>query len=115
MDFSLSDNTFDELSHTQLPTVQIDDQNPVQMIRGFVAVIIPEDEGINAIVIDSDDDISTDKDFSVNPIITERLPKRVIRPIWQGDDRPHLGTIEALVSGNRKYCFLIAPPLPLYF
>jgi hypothetical protein len=81
LDFSLFDNTFDELSQTQLPTFQIDDQKPVQMIHGFVAVIIPEDEGINAIVVNSDDEISTDKDFSVNHIIAERLPERVIPPI----------------------------------
>ena len=101
LDFSLSDNTFDELSQTQLPTFQIDDQKPGQMIRGFVAVIIPEDEGINAIVVNSNGEISTDKDFSVNHIIAERLPERVICPIWQGDDRPHLGTIEELISGDK--------------
>ena len=101
MDFSLSDYSFDELSQTQLPTFQIDDHKPVQMIRGFVAVIIPADEGINAIIVNSDTEISTEKDFSVDHIIAERLPERVICPIWQGEDRPHLSTIEALISGKK--------------
>ncbi len=100
MDFSLSDHGFDELSQTQLPTFQIDDQKPVQMIRGFVALIVPEEEGINAIVVHDDESISTEKDFSVNHIVAERLPERVICPIWQGKDRPHLSTIEALISGD---------------
>lgn len=101
MDFSLSDNGFDELSQNQLPTFQIDDQKPVQMIRGFVATIVPADEGINAIVVSDSETISTAKDFSVNHIVAERLPERVICPIWQGESRPHLGTIEALTSGQK--------------
>lgn len=100
MDFSLSDNSFDELSQNELPVFQIDDQKPVQMIRGFVATIVPADEGINAIVVSDAETISTDKDFSVNHIVAERLPERVICPIYQGASRPHLGTIEALKKGN---------------
>ena len=101
MDFSLSDNSFDEFSHNQLPRFQIDDQKPVQMIRGFVAMIVPADEGINAVVIADDGKISTDKDFSVDHIVAERLPERVICPIYQGASRPHLNTVEALSSGNK--------------
>ncbi len=101
MDFSLSDYDFDELSQNQLPRFQIDDQKPVQMIRGFVATIVPEDEGINAIVVSDSETISTDKDFSVNHIVTERLPERVICPIFQGESRPHLGTLEALQEGSQ--------------
>ncbi len=101
LDFSLSDNTFDELSQNQLPLFQIDDQKPVQMLRGFVATIVPADEGIEAIIVDEDKGISTDRDFSVNHIIAERLPERVICPIWQGESRPHLGTIDALANGQQ--------------
>ena len=101
MDFSLSDNTFDELSQNQAPLFQIDDQKPVQMLRGFVATIVPANEGIEAIIVDEDKNISTDRDFSVDHIIAERLPERVICPIWQGESRPHLGTIEALANGQK--------------
>jgi len=100
MDFSLSDYGFDELSQNELPRFQIDDEKPVQMIRGFVATIVPEDEGINAIVVSDSETISTEKDFSVNHIVTERLPERVICPIFQGESRPHLGTLEALSVGK---------------
>jgi len=101
MDFSLSDYGFDELSQNELPRFQIDDEKPVQMIRGFVATIVPEDEGINAIVVSDSETISTDKDFSVNHIVTERLPERVICPIFQGESRPHLGTLDALAQGKQ--------------
>ncbi len=101
MDFSLSDSSFDEFSQNQLPRFQIDDQKPVQMIRGFVAMIVPADEGINAVVVTDSETISTDKDFSVNHIVAERLPERVICPIFQGASRPHLGTVEALSQGNQ--------------
>jgi len=101
MDFSLSDYNFDELSQNQLPRFQIDEKKPVQMIRGFVATIVPPDEGINAIVVSDSETISTDKDFSVNHIVTERLPERVICPIFQGESRPHLGTLEALSKGKQ--------------
>ncbi len=101
MDFSLSDNSFDELAQNELPIFQIDDQKPVQMIRGFVATIVPPDEGINAIVVSDSETISTDKDFSMDHIVAERLPERVICPIYQGASRPHLGTLEALSSGNK--------------
>jgi len=100
MDFSLSDNNFDELSLNELPLFQIDDHKPVQMLRGFVATIVPADEGIAAIIVDDDESISTDRDFSVDHIIAERLPERVICPIFQGSHRPHLGTVEALTSGK---------------
>jgi hypothetical protein len=109
MDFSLSDYNFNELSQNELPLFQIDSQKPVQMIRGFVATIVPEDEGINAIVVNDSGTISTDKDFSVNHIVTERLPERVICPIFQGKSRPHLGTLEALSQGKKitfKYTLL---------
>jgi hypothetical protein len=46
LDFSLSDNNFDELSQNELPIFQIDDKKPVKMIRGFTATIVPADEGI---------------------------------------------------------------------
>ncbi|NOQ94543.1 MAG: hypothetical protein GQ547_07930 [Methylophaga sp.] len=101
MDFSLSDYDFDELSQNELPRFQIDNQKPVQMIRGFVATIVPEDEGINAIIVSDSETISTEKDFSVNHIVTERLPERVICPIFQGESRPHLGTLEALLQGKK--------------
>ena len=100
MDFSLSDNSFDELSQTQLPQFQIDGHKPVQMIRGFVAVIVPADEGISAVVVSDSETISTDRDFSVDHIVAERLPEHVICPIWQGKSRPHLNTLEALSSGE---------------
>ncbi len=100
MDFSLSDNNFDELAQRPLPLFQIDDLKPVQMLRGFTATIVPADEGIEAIVVDDTKNISTERDFSVNHIIAERLPERVICPIWQGHDRPHLDTIEALTKGK---------------
>jgi hypothetical protein len=101
MDFSLSDNDFDVLAQRPLPSFQIDDRKPVQMLRGFTATIVPADEGIEAIVVDDKQNISTEKDFSVNHIIAERLPERVICPIWQGDSRPHLGTLDALFSGQQ--------------
>lgn len=101
MDFSLSDNDFDVLAQRPLPSFQIDDRKPVQMLRGFTATIVPADEGIEAIVVDDKKNISTKKDFSVNHIIAERLPERVICPIWQGDSRPHLGTVDALFSGQQ--------------
>jgi hypothetical protein len=101
MDFSLSDNSFDVLAQRPLPRFQIDDRKPVQMLRGFTATIVPADEGIEAIVVDDDKTISTEKDFSVNHIIAERLPERVICPIWQGDSRPHLGTLDALFIGQK--------------
>jgi len=108
MDFSLSDYDFDELSQNQLPIFQIDDQKPVQLIRGFVATIVPADEGINAIVVSDSETISTDKDFSVDHIVAERLPERVICPIFQGASRPHLGTIEALTQGTEiKFNFVL--------
>ena len=100
MDFSLSDNSFDELSQNQLPIFQIDQLKPVQMIRGFVATIVPADEGINAIIVGDEGTITTEKDFSMNHIVAERLPERVICPIFQGASRPHLGTIEALSDGQ---------------
>ena len=109
MDFSLSDYEFDELSLNELPRFQIDDKKPVQMIRGFVATIVPADEGINAIVFSDSETITTDKDFSVNHIVTERLPERVICPIYQGESRPHFGTLEALSAGKQitfKYTLL---------
>jgi len=109
MDFTLSDNGFDELSQNKLPKFQIDDRKPVQLLRGFVATIVPADEGINAIIVGSDENISTDKDFSVDHIIAERLPERVICPIWQGESRPHLNTVEALTQGEQiqfDYVFL---------
>ena len=101
LDFSLSDNSFDELSQNELPIFQIDDQKPVKMIRGFTATIVPADEGIEAIVVNDSETISTDRDFSVDHIIAERLPERVICPIWQGDSRPHLGTVDALLNGKK--------------
>jgi len=100
MDFSLSDNSFDELSQNKLPSFQIDDRKPVQMLRGFTATIVPADEGIEAIIVDDNENISTERDFSVNHIIAERLPERVICPIWQGESRPHLGTLDALQNGK---------------
>lgn len=101
LDFSLSDNSFDELAQNELPIFQIDDKKPVKMIRGFTATIVPADEGIEAIVVNENQTISTERDFSFNHIIAERLPERVICPIWQGDSRPHLGTIEALINGKK--------------
>jgi len=101
MDFSLSDYSFDVLAQRPLPRFQIDDRKPVQMLRGFTATIVPADEGIEAIVVDDQDSISTHKDFSVNHIIAERLPERVICPIWQGEARPHLGTLDALLNGQQ--------------
>jgi len=100
LDFSLSDNNFDQLSQNELPIFQIDDKKPVKMIRGFTATIVPANEGIEAIVVNDNETISTDRDFSVNHIIAERLPERVICPIWQGNDRPHLGTVESLLNGE---------------
>lgn len=101
MDFSLSDYTFDEFSQNKLPRFQIDDEKPVQLIRGFVATIVPADEGINTVIVGEDDQISTDKDFSMNHIVAERLPERVIWPIYQGAYRPHLNTIPALSQGEK--------------
>jgi len=101
MDFSLSDYSFDVLAQRPLPLFQIDERKPVQLLRGFTATIVPEDEGIEAIVVDDQKSISTDRDFSVNHIIAERLPERVICPIWQGESRPHLGTLSALVNGKQ--------------
>lgn len=109
LDFSLSDNSFDELAQNELPIFQIDDKKPVKMIRGFTATIVPADEGIEAIVVNENQSISTERDFSFNHIIAERLPERVICPIWQGDSRPHLGTIDALINGQKidfKYTLL---------
>ncbi len=101
LDFSLSDYSFDELAQRPLPRFQIDEKKPIQMLRGFVATIVPADEGIEAIIVSDDESISTDKDFSVNHIICERLPERVICPIFQGASRPHLGTIEQLSNGHK--------------
>jgi hypothetical protein len=109
LDFSLSDNNFDELSQNELPIFQIDDKKPVKMIRGFTATIVPADEGIEAIVVNDNQSISIHKDFTFNHIIAERLPERVICPIWQGESRPHLGTIDALLNGKNidfKYTLL---------
>lgn len=100
MDFSLSDYTFDEFSQNKLPRFQIDDKKPVQMIRGFVATIVPADEGINAVIIGDDGQISTDKDFSIDHIVAERLPERVICPIYLGASRSHLNTVESLSKGK---------------
>ena len=100
LDFSLSDNNFDELAQRPLPRFQIDNQKPVQMIRGFVATIVPADEGINAVIVDDSGAITTDKNFNLDHIVAERLPERVICPIFQGDDRPHLNTLEALSNGG---------------
>ena len=100
LDFSLSDNNFDELAQRPLPRFQIDDQKPVQMIRGFVATIVPADEGINAVIVDDSGAITTDKNFNLDHIVAERLPERVICPIFQGSDRPHLNTLEALSNGQ---------------
>ncbi|MFW5425707.1 MAG: hypothetical protein ACKE8R_00495 [Methylophagaceae bacterium] len=100
LDFSLSDYGFDELAQRPLPLFQIDDFKAVQMLRGFVATIVPADEGIEAIVVSDDKSISTDRDFSVNHIIAERLPERVICPIFQGTSRPHLDTIKQLSTGK---------------
>lgn len=101
LDFSLSDYSFDELAQRPLPLFQIDDYKPVQMLRGFVATIVPADEGIEAIVVSDDKSISTARDFSVNHIIAERLPERVICPIFQGAARPHLDTIKQLSTGKQ--------------
>jgi hypothetical protein len=101
LDFSLSDYSFDELAQRPLPLFQIDDFKPVQLLRGFVATIVPADEGIEAIVVHDDKSVSTDRDFSVNHIIAERLPERVICPIFQGSSRPHLDTIEQLSTGKQ--------------
>lgn len=101
LDFSLSDYSFDELAQRPLPLFQIDDFKPVQMLRGFVATIVPADEGIEAIVVSDDKSISTARDFSVNHIIAERLPERVICPIFQGASRPHLDTIKQLSTGKK--------------
>lgn len=101
LDFSLSDYTFDELAQRPLPLFQIDHFKPVQMLRGFVATIVPADEGIEAIVVSDDKSISTSRDFSVNHIIAERLPERVICPIFQGASRPHLDTIKQLMTGKQ--------------
>jgi len=109
LDFSLSDNSFDELAQNELPIFQIDDRKPVKMIRGFTATIVPADEGIEAIVVNDNQSISTERDFNFNHIIAERLPERVICPIWQGDSRPHLGTLDALINGQKivfKYILL---------
>lgn len=109
LDFSLSDNNFDQLSQNELPIFQIDNKKPVKMIRGFTATIVPADEGIAAIVVNDSETISTDRDFTVNHIVAERLPERVICPIWQGENRPHLGTIDALINGkniNFEYTLL---------
>jgi hypothetical protein len=79
------------------------------MIRGFTATIVPADEGIEAIVVNDNQSISIHKDFTFNHIIAERLPERVICPIWQGESRPHLGTIDALLNGKNidfKYTLL---------
>lgn len=109
LDFSLSDNDFDELSQNELPIFQIDDHKPVKMLRGFTATIVPADEGIQAIIVNNNESISTERDFNFNHIIAERLPERVICPIWQGNSRPHLGTLDNLMNGqnvNFKYTLL---------
>jgi hypothetical protein len=109
LDFSLSDNGFDELSQNELPIFQIDNRKPVKMLRGFTATIVPADEGIQAIVVNKNKSISTERDFNFNHIIAERLPERVICPIWQGNSRPHLGTLDALINGENvsfKYTLL---------
>jgi len=103
MDFSLSDNNFDELAQRPLPRFQIDDKKPVQMLRGFVATIVPANEGINAVIIDDSGAITTDKNFNLDHIVAERLPERVICPIFQGKERPHLKTLESLSSGKKIY------------
>lgn len=100
LDFSLSDYTFDELAQRPLPLFQIDDFKAVQLIRGFVATIVPADEGIEAVVVSDSGTISTVRDFSVNHIVSERLPERVIAPIFQGASRPHLDTIKQLSTGK---------------
>lgn len=100
LNFSLSDNNLDELALNELPVFQIDDKKPVKLLRGFTATIVPADEGIEAIVVNDDQSITTEKDFNFNHIVAERLPERVICPIWQGDSRPHLGTIDALINGQ---------------
>lgn len=109
LNFSLSDNNLDELALNELPIFQIDDQKPVKLLRGFTATIVPADEGIEAIVVYDNESISTEKDFNFNHIVAERLPERVICPIWQGESRPHLGTIDALKNGHMidfKYTLL---------
>jgi len=109
MNFNLSDESFDELSQNELPRFQIDDHKPVQMIRGFVATIVPADEGINAIVVHGKEKISTDKDFSVNHIVAERLPEQVICPIFQGKNRPELGTLDQLKTGkNIRFDYVLS-------
>lgn len=100
LDFSLSDNNFDTLSINQLPRWQIDDHKPVQLTRGFTATIVPSEEGVEIPVVDDAGNISFMQDTSINYIVTERLPERVIFPIWQGDDRAHFNTIEALKAGK---------------
>lgn len=100
LDFSLSDNNFDELSINQLPRWQIDNHKPVQLTRGFTATIVPSDQGVDIPVVDAEGNITFMKDTSINYIVTERLPERVICPIWQGDDREHFSTIESLKQGE---------------
>ncbi|PHS26385.1 MAG: hypothetical protein COA83_03265 [Methylophaga sp.] len=101
LDFSLSNYTFDEFAQQPLPRFQIDSFKPVQLLRGFVATIVPADEGIEAVVVSDSETISTIRDFSVNHIISERLPERVICPIFQGASRPHLDTIKQLSTGKQ--------------
>ncbi len=101
LDFTLSDNNFDELSINQLPRWQIDEYKSVQLTRGFTATIVPPEEGVEIPVIGDDGEISFMKDTNINYIVTERLPERVICPIWQGDDRPHFNTIETLKHGSK--------------
>lgn len=101
LDFSLSDYTFDEFAQLPLPRFQIDDFKPVQLLRGFVATIVPEDEGIAAVIVSDSETISTARDFNINHIVSERLPERVIAPIFQGASRPHLDTIKQLSTGKQ--------------
>ena len=100
LDFSLSDNNFDTLSINKLPRWQIDGHKPVQLTRGFTATIVPSSEGVDIPIVDDEGNITFMKDTSINYIVTERLPERVICPIWQGDDREHFSTIESLKQGN---------------
>ena len=100
LDFSLSDNNFDTLSINALPRWKIDSHKAVQLTRGFTATIVPSEEGVEIPVVDDEGNISFMRDTSINYIVTERLPERVICPIWQGDDRAHFNTIESLKQGE---------------
>ncbi len=100
LDFSLSDNNFDTLSINALPRWKIDNHKSVQLTRGFTATIVSSEEGVEIPVVDDEGNISFMRDTSINYIVTERLPERVICPIWQGDDRAHFNTIESLKQGE---------------